>query len=193
VVGWDWRALRRVRRDRSECERHQAANGSAPAVGQCAPTGRRHLTKSDATDPAGASTDRSNRRRRLLAAFRKRAGLACESAKVCVDVQSIPRRGIRTQSSPSFASPSLPAIYPEQLARIVRNWEGGHELIVARWGMLGPPAYGGQADHQHPEPPKSALAWAVGGSSAKIAASSQLPASANMRIRNRVRRQPGSP
>ena len=77
-------------------------------LGQCAPTGRRRLTKSDATDPAGASTDRSNRRRRLLAAFRKRAGLACESAKVCVDVQSIPRRGIRTQSAPSFASPTTP-------------------------------------------------------------------------------------
>jgi hypothetical protein len=42
---------------------------------------RQRLTISDAPDPAGASTDRSNRRRRLLAAFRKRAGLACVSAK----------------------------------------------------------------------------------------------------------------
>jgi hypothetical protein len=30
VIGWHWRALRRVRRDQSECKRHQAANGSQP-------------------------------------------------------------------------------------------------------------------------------------------------------------------
>ena len=32
VIGWDWRTLRRVRRDRSECKRHQAANCSAPTL-----------------------------------------------------------------------------------------------------------------------------------------------------------------
>ena len=88
-------------------------------LGQCAPTGRRRLTKSDAPDPAGASTDTSNRRRRRLAAFRKRAGLACESAKVCVDVQSIPRLGIRMQSAPSFASPTTP---PETCRRCRRSF-----------------------------------------------------------------------
>ncbi len=30
---------------------------------------------------------------------------------------------------------NLPAIFPEQLPPIVRNAEGGHELIMARWGM----------------------------------------------------------
>jgi hypothetical protein len=75
-------------------------------LGQCAPTGRRRLTKSDAFDPVGASTDRSNRRRRLLAAFRKRAGLARESAKVCVDV-------------PAFASPTTP---PQTCRRCRRSF-----------------------------------------------------------------------
>jgi hypothetical protein len=82
VIGWDWRALRRVRRDRSECKRRQAANGSAPALrAMCT---HRSTTldeiKTRPTRPAHRPI-RSNRRHRLLAAFRKRAGLACELAK----------------------------------------------------------------------------------------------------------------
>jgi putative SOS response-associated peptidase YedK len=41
--------------------------------------------------------------------------------------------------------PPLPAIFPDQLAPIVRVTVGGeHELVMARWGMPGPPQYGGQ-------------------------------------------------
>jgi hypothetical protein len=32
VIGWDWRDLRRFRRIDLKCKRHQAANGSAPAL-----------------------------------------------------------------------------------------------------------------------------------------------------------------
>ena len=41
--------------------------------------------------------------------------------------------------------PPLPAIFPDQLAPIVRLGPGGErELVMARWGMPGPPQYGGQ-------------------------------------------------
>ena len=41
--------------------------------------------------------------------------------------------------------PLLPAIFPDQIAPIVRVAVGGaRELVMARWGMPGPPQYGGQ-------------------------------------------------
>jgi len=41
--------------------------------------------------------------------------------------------------------PPLPAIFPDQLAPIVRvRGDGERELVMARWGMPGPPQYGGQ-------------------------------------------------
>ena len=41
--------------------------------------------------------------------------------------------------------PPLPAIFPDQLAPVVRVTAGGErELVMARWGMPGPPQYGGQ-------------------------------------------------
>ena len=40
--------------------------------------------------------------------------------------------------------PLLPAIFPDQLAPIVRVGAGGErELVMARWGMPGPPQFGG--------------------------------------------------
>lgn len=40
--------------------------------------------------------------------------------------------------------PPLPAILPDGFAPIVRTGQdGGRELAMARWGMPGPPAYGG--------------------------------------------------
>jgi putative SOS response-associated peptidase YedK len=40
--------------------------------------------------------------------------------------------------------PSFPAIFPDQMAPIVRNAEDGtRELALARWGMPGPAQYGG--------------------------------------------------
>jgi putative SOS response-associated peptidase YedK len=41
--------------------------------------------------------------------------------------------------------PLLPAIFPDQMAPIVRvRADGERELVMARWGMPGPPQYGGQ-------------------------------------------------
>jgi putative SOS response-associated peptidase YedK len=40
--------------------------------------------------------------------------------------------------------PPLPAIFPYQMAPIVRTGaDGERELVMARWGMPGPPQYGG--------------------------------------------------
>ena len=40
---------------------------------------------------------------------------------------------------------AFPGIFPDQLAPIVRNSvEGERELVMARWGMPGPPQFGGQ-------------------------------------------------
>jgi len=41
--------------------------------------------------------------------------------------------------------PSLPAIFPDPMAPIVRvGQDGERELVLARWGMPGPPQFGGQ-------------------------------------------------
>ena len=41
--------------------------------------------------------------------------------------------------------PLFPGIFPDQFAPIVRNGaDGERELVMARWGMPGPPQYGGQ-------------------------------------------------
>jgi putative SOS response-associated peptidase YedK len=41
--------------------------------------------------------------------------------------------------------PSMPAIFPDQMAPIVRvGADHERELVLARWGMPGPPQYGGQ-------------------------------------------------
>jgi putative SOS response-associated peptidase YedK len=40
--------------------------------------------------------------------------------------------------------PLFPGIFPDQMAPIVRNNADGRELVLARWGMPGPPQYGGQ-------------------------------------------------
>jgi len=41
--------------------------------------------------------------------------------------------------------PPMPAIFPDQTAPIVRvGANGERELVMARWGMPGPPQFGGQ-------------------------------------------------
>jgi putative SOS response-associated peptidase YedK len=41
--------------------------------------------------------------------------------------------------------PVFPGIFPDQMAPIVRRGEDGErELVMARWGMPGPPQFGGQ-------------------------------------------------
>ena len=39
--------------------------------------------------------------------------------------------------------PSMPGVFPDQEAPVVRNHEGGRELIKMRWGMPPPPKFGG--------------------------------------------------
>jgi putative SOS response-associated peptidase YedK len=52
----------------------------------------------------------------------------------------VPHRHDRTGNLPAF-----PGIFPGQLAPIVRNSaDGERELVMARWGMPGPPQFGGQ-------------------------------------------------
>src|SRR3984957_7673050 len=54
-------------------------------------------------------------------------------------------RGLfRVQHDRTGNLPSFPAIFPDQMAPIVRNAEdGSRELAPARWGMPGPVQYGG--------------------------------------------------
>ena len=55
--------------------------------------------------------------------------------------------------------PSFPAIFPDQMAPIVRNAEGGNrELVLARWGMPGASAVRWRAGHKHPQRLQPALA-----------------------------------
>jgi putative SOS response-associated peptidase YedK len=54
--------------------------------------------------------------------------------------------------------PPMPGVFPDYLAPIVRNApDGVRELMLARWGMPGPPQFGG-TDHQHPQYQEPALA-----------------------------------
>lgn len=39
--------------------------------------------------------------------------------------------------------PPLPSIFPDGLAPVVRAHQGGRELTMMRWGMPGPPQFGG--------------------------------------------------
>jgi putative SOS response-associated peptidase YedK len=58
--------------------------------------------------------------------------------------QSAIRDLFRVQSDRAGNLPPLPAIFPDQLAPIVRvAAHGGRELVMARWGMPGPPQFGG--------------------------------------------------
>ena len=42
--------------------------------------------------------------------------------------------------------PLFPGIFPDQFAPILRSRaDGERELVMARWGMPGPPQYGGQS------------------------------------------------
>jgi putative SOS response-associated peptidase YedK len=55
-------------------------------------------------------------------------------------------RGLfRTTHDRTGNLPAFPGIFPDQVAPIVRNSaDGERELVMARWGMPGPPQFGGQ-------------------------------------------------
>jgi putative SOS response-associated peptidase YedK len=59
--------------------------------------------------------------------------------------------------------PSMPSVFPDQDAPVVRNYEGGRELIKMRWGMPPPPKFGGPPGHQYPQHIVTALARLVEG------------------------------
>jgi len=59
--------------------------------------------------------------------------------------QSAIRDLFRVDADRAGNLPPLTAIFPDQLAPIVRaGAAGGRELVMARWGMPGPPQFGGQ-------------------------------------------------
>ena len=86
--------------------------------------------------------------------------------------------------------PLFPGIFPDQFAPIVRGGaDGERELVMARWGMPGPPQYGGQpvTNIRNIASPHWRGWLGVG-----AAASSRRPRSANTPTRSRARRRPGS-
>ena len=87
--------------------------------------------------------------------------------------------------------PLFPAIFPDQLAPIIRNGaDGERELVMARWGMPGPPQFGGL---RSPIFAMLAARTGAGGSASKTAASCQQPRFASTPTRSRERRRSGSP
>jgi hypothetical protein len=88
--------------------------------------------------------------------------------------------------------PLFPAIFPDQLAPIVRNGgDGARDLVMARWGMPGPPQFGGApiTNIRNVGSPH----WRGCGSASKTVASCRRPRFANTPTPSRVRRRSGSP
>jgi hypothetical protein len=58
--------------------------------------------------------------------------------------QAAIRDWFRVSSDRTGNLPLFPGIFPDQMAPIVRNGaDGERELVMARWGMSGPPQFGG--------------------------------------------------
>ena len=69
------------------------------------------------------------------------------------------RRIVKVMHDRSGNLPSLPGISPDYEAPVVRlTPEGERELVMLRWGMPGPPAYGGAPITNIRNTKKSALA-----------------------------------
>jgi putative SOS response-associated peptidase YedK len=59
--------------------------------------------------------------------------------------QAAIRDWFRAQCDRTGNLPLFPGIFPDQLVPIVRNSaDGERELVIGRWGMPGPPQFGGQ-------------------------------------------------
>jgi putative SOS response-associated peptidase YedK len=77
--------------------------------------------------------------------------------------QAAIRNWFRTPHDRTGNLPLFPAIFPDQLAPIVRvGADGERELVMARWGMP-TTAVRRRADHKHPQRRKPALASMAGG------------------------------
>jgi putative SOS response-associated peptidase YedK len=58
--------------------------------------------------------------------------------------QAAIRDWFRASNDRTGNMPLFPGIFPDQMAPIVRNGaDGERELVMARWGMPGPPQFGG--------------------------------------------------
>ena len=58
--------------------------------------------------------------------------------------QAAIRDWFRATNDRTGNQPLFPGIFPDQMAPIVRNGaDGERELVMARWGMPGPPQFGG--------------------------------------------------
>ena len=87
--------------------------------------------------------------------------------------------------------PLFPGIFPDQMAPIVRNGaDGERELVMARWGMPGPPQFGGApvTNIRNVSSPH----WRGWLGQSETAASCRRHRSANTPTRSRARRRPGS-
>jgi putative SOS response-associated peptidase YedK len=85
--------------------------------------------------------------------------------------QAAIRDWFRARNDRSGNLPLFPGIFPDQMAPIVRRAEDGErELVMARWGMPGPPQL---AASQSPTSATSQARIGAGGSERNIAASSQ--------------------
>jgi putative SOS response-associated peptidase YedK len=81
--------------------------------------------------------------------FRRSVKLLHSSAAMCnlysvTKGQSAIRDLFRVSRDRTGNLPPLPAIFPDQMAPIVRAAGEGRELVMARWGMPGPPQFGGR-------------------------------------------------
>ena len=66
----------------------------------------------------------------------------CNLYSVTKGQQAI-REFTRAVSDRTGNLPPLPGIFPDYLAPVVPNADGGRELTMMRWGMPGPPRFGG--------------------------------------------------
>jgi hypothetical protein len=85
--------------------------------------------------------------------------------------------------------PPLPAIFPDQMAPIVRINDGERELIMMRWGMPNPPQFPGITTNIR----NTIRRTGADGSGLKAGASCRCHRSASMRGRSRPKHQSGSP
>jgi putative SOS response-associated peptidase YedK len=99
--------------------------------------------------------------------------------------QAAMRRAFEVSRDSAGNVPPLPAIFPDQMAPVVRTVDGERELIQMRWGFPPPPRIG-----NHPVTNVRNVAspfWR-----AWLKPQYRSPASASTRIRSRARHRCGS-
>ena len=54
--------------------------------------------------------------------------------------------------------PPMPGVFPDYPAPVIRNTEGGHEMVMMRWGHAATAAHGRPSCYQYPQHVVAALA-----------------------------------